>query len=120
MPTYSYNCQNKECELEFECLQSIKEKAHVKCPGCSKKTLQRGIGGGIAIVIKNNTPTTLGSLGEKNAKRMANTQEHLPYSRNNPDPNKTPWWRKTKSGTSLPVDFKVLRDSKKYIETGAK
>lgn len=116
MPTYSYNCQNKECELEFECSQSIKEKAHVKCPGCSKKTLQRGIGGGIAIIIKTNTPTTLGALGEKNAERM----EHMPYNRNNPDPNKTPWWRKTKSGTSLPIDFKVLRDSKKYIETGVK
>ena len=120
MLTYSYNCQNKECELEFECSQSIKEKAHVKCPSCSRKTLQRDISGGIAIIIKTDTPTTLGTLGEKNTERMLKTQEHLPYSKSNPDPKQSPWWRKDKSGRALPLDFKVLRNPDKYIETGVK
>ncbi len=120
MPTYDYSCENKECNLAFECVQPIKEQAISRCPNCLKKSLRRGIGGGIAIIIKTNTPTTLGGLGEKNSERMLKEQGHLPYSSSNPDPAKTPWWRKSKDGKALPLDFKVLRNPDKFIQKGIK
>ncbi len=42
MLTYLYKCDN--CELEFQCQQSIKDNPLKECPACEQKTLQRGVG----------------------------------------------------------------------------
>jgi putative FmdB family regulatory protein len=120
MPIYDYSCKNAECKLEFECSQSIKDKTLSECPNCTQKSLQRGVGGGIAIIIKTDTPTNLGSLAEKNSENILKNKGRLPYNSSNPDPQQVPWWRKTESGKALPLDFKVLRNPDKYIETGVK
>ncbi|HAZ15284.1 MAG: hypothetical protein A2Y28_00500 [Chlamydiae bacterium GWC2_50_10] len=46
MPTYSYQCQ--ECRHSFDAFQKIVDQPLVECPLCKKKSLQRGIGGGLA------------------------------------------------------------------------
>ena len=108
MITYEYQCENNNCRLGFECCQSIKDNALKKCPHCNKKTLIRLIGFGLGIIIKTNTPTTLGHLAEQNTKKMGKSQ--------NIDSKKIPWWRKTQSGKALPIDFKILKDPKGHIE----
>jgi putative FmdB family regulatory protein len=52
MPTYEYRC--KACKHEFEEFQSMKDKALTKCPACGKKSLERLIGTGAAIVFKGS------------------------------------------------------------------
>ncbi len=112
MPIYEYECENKKCELAFECQQSIKTNALKKCPSCNQKTLTRLIGIGLGIIIKTNTPTTLGHLAEQNAKKMGKLQ--------NSNSKKTPWWRQSKNGKALPIDFKILKDPKGHIEKAKK
>lgn len=118
MITYGYTCYNKKCELIFECAQSIKDEPLKECPACQQRTLQRDIGGGIAIIIKTATPTTLGSLAEKNTERLLKERGRLPYNTKNPDPKFTPIWRKNQSGSTRPINFKVLQNPKRYIEHG--
>jgi putative FmdB family regulatory protein len=52
MPTYPYRC--KECNYEFEEMQSIKAEPLKKCPKCGKDTLQRIIAGGAGVVFKGS------------------------------------------------------------------
>lgn len=108
MILYQYQCENRNCQLKFECRQSIKVNALKKCPYCHKKTLIRLIGFGLGIIIKTNTPTTLGALAEQNTKKMGKLQ--------NSNSKKIPWWRQTQSGKALPIDFKILKDPKEHIK----
>ena len=39
MPTYEYKC--RECEHQFEAVQSFTDDALTKCPTCKKKTLRK-------------------------------------------------------------------------------
>jgi len=50
MPTYDYQC--KSCSHKFEHFQSIKAKSLRTCPACGKRTLERLIGIGAAIIFK--------------------------------------------------------------------
>jgi putative FmdB family regulatory protein len=52
MPTYEYRC--RACKHEFEEFQSIKAPALIKCPTCGKRTLERLIGTGSAILFKGS------------------------------------------------------------------
>ncbi|MCK6475977.1 MAG: hypothetical protein L6Q35_04005 [Phycisphaerales bacterium] len=52
MPTYEYRCNN--CSHEFEAFQSMKDRPLRACPECGKKTLERLIGTGAAIVFKGS------------------------------------------------------------------
>lgn len=52
MPTYDYKCN--ACEHTFEQFQSMKDKPLKVCPKCGKKTLERLIGTGAAIVFKGS------------------------------------------------------------------
>ena len=93
-------------------LRCKKDNILKKCPHCNQKTLTRLIGIGLGIIIKTNTPATLGHLAEQNTKRMGKSL--------NPDPKKTPWWRQDKNGKTLPIDFKILKDPKGHIERAKK
>jgi putative FmdB family regulatory protein len=52
MPTYDYRCN--ACSHTFEHFQSIKDKPMRTCPECGKKTLERLIGTGGAILFKGS------------------------------------------------------------------
>ena len=48
MPTYQYTCEN--CHHTLEIFHSISKEPLEACPQCHKKTLKRGIGGGLATL----------------------------------------------------------------------
>jgi putative FmdB family regulatory protein len=52
MPTYDYKCN--ACGHAFEQFQSMKDKVLRTCPNCGKKSLERLIGTGAAIVFKGS------------------------------------------------------------------
>jgi putative FmdB family regulatory protein len=52
MPTYEYRC--KACEHEFEVFQSMKDSPKRTCPECGKRTLERLIGTGAAVIFKGS------------------------------------------------------------------
>lgn len=52
MPTYDYRCN--ACDHEFELFQSMSDKVKRTCPECGKKTLERLIGTGAALLFKGS------------------------------------------------------------------
>jgi putative FmdB family regulatory protein len=52
LPTYDYACN--ACKKTFEIFHSMKEPAKRLCPGCGKKTLERQLGMGGAIIFKGS------------------------------------------------------------------
>lgn len=52
MPTYDYRCG--ECGHEFELFQSMKDRPKRTCPSCKKKSLERLIGTGAAVLFKGS------------------------------------------------------------------
>lgn len=52
MPTYQYRCNS--CLKEFERFQGIKDLPIKKCPFCFKKSLDRLIGSGSAIIFRGS------------------------------------------------------------------
>jgi putative FmdB family regulatory protein len=52
MPTYQYLCKN--CNHEFEELQSIKEDPLIRCPNCSTDNLVRVVGAGSGLIFKGS------------------------------------------------------------------
>lgn len=46
---YEYSCDN--CGYEWETEQSIKDKAHKKCPKCKKMKAKRLISGGGSFIL---------------------------------------------------------------------
>ncbi|MFI4916053.1 MAG: FmdB family zinc ribbon protein [Phycisphaerales bacterium JB060] len=68
MPTYDYRCN--ACDHEFELFQSMSDKVKRTCPKCGKKTLERLIGTGAALLFKGSGfyETDYRSEGYKKAK----------------------------------------------------
>jgi putative FmdB family regulatory protein len=52
MPTYDYKC--KSCGHTWELFQSMKDKPIKACPSCGKKTAERLIGTGAALLFKGS------------------------------------------------------------------
>ncbi|MBL9030928.1 MAG: zinc ribbon domain-containing protein [Phycisphaerae bacterium] len=52
MPTYEYVC--RACAHEFEVFQSMTEAPKRTCPACGKRTLERKIGTGAAVLFKGS------------------------------------------------------------------
>ena len=52
MPTYDYKC--KSCGHTWELFQSMKDKPVKACPNCGKKTAERLIGTGAALLFKGS------------------------------------------------------------------
>lgn len=52
MPTYDYRCN--VCDHEFELFQSMSDKVKRTCPACGKKSLERLIGTGAALLFKGS------------------------------------------------------------------
>ena len=122
MPTYDYRCDR--CGYEFELYQSFSDKIKRTCPDCKKTTLKRLIGCGLGGFCQQDA-TTIGQLGERNAKTAGKSKiEELGATNeeNNKkaqqllgkEPGKKPWWRTT----DKPLDLKKIKNVKKYIEEG--
>lgn len=52
MPTYDYKC--KSCGHTWELFQSMTAKPEKVCPSCGKKTAERQIGTGAALLFKGS------------------------------------------------------------------
>jgi putative FmdB family regulatory protein len=52
MPTYDYKC--KSCGHTWELFQSMSAKPEKVCPSCGKKTAERLIGTGAALLFKGS------------------------------------------------------------------
>lgn len=52
MPTYQYVCKN--CGIELEELQSMKEPSLINCPKCGQDTLARIMSSGSALIFKGS------------------------------------------------------------------
>lgn len=52
MPTYDYRC--KKCDHRWETFQSIKAEPTKSCPTCKKKSAERVIGPGAAVIFKGS------------------------------------------------------------------
>ena len=52
MPTYDYEC--KKCGHRLEAFQYFSEKPLKKCPACGKRSLNRLIGTGAAVIFKGS------------------------------------------------------------------
>jgi putative FmdB family regulatory protein len=52
MPTYQYQCDN--CEHQLEVFQSITARPLKKCPECGKPTLKRLLGTGAGLIFKGS------------------------------------------------------------------
>lgn len=70
MLTYQYICKN--CNIEFETEQSIKDKPLKKCRKCGKMKLERLL---FPVEFFDKTPRTLGALADKKTKDYSYEQE---------------------------------------------
>ena len=104
-----YRCET--CEAEIECEQKAKENFKSKCPFCEKRTLVlKSARTSMVVLIDTKTPKTLGSLADKNTANMKKDGTLLEDQKE----DTTPWWRKGKRK----IDYKILRNPNKYIQTG--
>jgi len=108
MPEYSYECQNKECEFNFDIIHSIKSDPLKKCPKCNKLTLIRLISDNINIRIKRDQSYYKKQERQEMRQYRKRTTEKLKEKYR----NKKPWWRGEK------IDMDVLKNPEKYIKTG--
>lgn len=110
MPTYDYECT--KCKHTFDIYQGFSEDKLKKCPKCNKKSLERLIGVGIHCHVEN--VTTIGQLGERNAKKAGKYKME----------EKTGEYNKSKaenvSVRKQHKEINAIKDKKKYIETGIK
>jgi len=104
-----YKCDNEECAAEIVVTQIAKDPWLKQCPFCYEETLFiRSATDNLSIFIDLKKPKTLGSLGEQNF------EEKVKREGDPKEEPKKPWWRKNKEK----VDFSILKNPKKYIETG--
>lgn len=113
MPTYDYECS--KCKHSFELFQTFSEEKLTKCPKCNKKSLERLFGIGIHCHVEN--VTTIGQLGERNAKKAGKCKadekahEYAQTDIGNP---------KARAKRKLNKEINKIQDKRKYIETGIK
>ncbi len=100
-----YRCTNCEGMMLYE--DKASRNFRKKCPFCKKHDLviQSGLSG-LSIGIDTSKRKTLVEIGEENIKRR-DEEAGVPKQ------PEMPFWRSKKK-----VDFKVLQNPKKYIETG--
>lgn len=139
MITYEYECQ--DCKYVFEHQQSIKDTTRLKeCPKCHKETLERLIGNGLMVIDK--TPKTLGTLAEKNARKMGTYKKEKKQKEIEENSNlarkraveegmklkgltavdtskiKKPWYKKAGSPTTDKLTKLTPKQAKDYVEKG--
>jgi len=120
MPTYEYKCQ---CGYFFEEFKGIHDPHPVQCPRCGigyGQGFEQNFAGHSVVCWVGDNPTTVGQLGERNAKRIGKEQLSKRYDK----PKKElPFWRNGEDGVEKlekPLDLKSIKNVEKYIHTGDK
>lgn len=116
MPSYDYNCT--DCDTIFELFHMMTDDSIKHCPQCNSTNVEKLISGGAAVIVKGTqTPCYGGRRAEeikeiKKEKKQKREKQKAKAKENaikNP-----PWWRPDPKV----IDTKVLKNPKKYIETG--
>lgn len=107
MPTYDYNCS--KCGHTFETFHTMSITLK-ECPQCKKMTLERGCGGGFSVRVKKDKSFYKKQEIKERKKHRKNMTNELKEKYK----DKKPWWRDEQ------VDMGVLKNPKKYIQTGEK
>jgi type IV secretory pathway VirD2 relaxase len=106
-----YECTNKKCEAKIHLEEQVKDMWKTTCPFCEKESLQLESAQLVApVFIDLNKPKTIGSLGEKNYQLAIKEGRDTGIKKKD---KKKPWWRKNDK-----VNFNVLKNPNKYVETG--
>ena len=102
-----YKCDNNECAAEIAYRQKVSDKWKKKCPFCKKMTLYIESGSlSLSVMLDVKNPNTLGLVAEKNRERAE--KEGKTFGK------KRPFWRKKDK-----IDFSILKNPKKYVQTGS-
>lgn len=135
--TREYICDNTECLSAFEVREPIHQKARKKCPICGKYKLRRVFQ--IPHIISETV--TLGSWGEKNRRRIGNSEIQQreaieaerkisveqalaekplpPGMKRIPKYNgPAPWWRPNTKGPDKGVMKMTQKEKSEFILTG--
>jgi len=135
MPTYEYVCD--KCSHGFEIFQRMADKALTKCPECKCKKLRRVFGTPF-FTITGGSNMTVGTLAEKNRKRIGESEiqereakvaaQAEKKARNTPPPvgerierpKDAPWWRKGTKRPNTALNKLTPQQKKDYILKGKK
>ncbi len=103
-----YSCTNAECAGQLSMKQKASEKWRKKCPFCKKFSLVLDSASlTISTFIDTKKPKTLGSMSQENRKRKEKEF--------GPEVDTKPFWRKSKK-----IDFNILKNPRKYVQSGDK
>ena len=121
MPTYVFECQ--ECEYELEVEQSIKKPTPTrkKCPKCGKNELERVLFAPHVYNKPGDDSITLGLLSDRNADRLSEDQKRVIDEKNGvkrekKNTEKHFWETSDKKMQKIASMSNKLK--KKYIEKG--
>lgn len=86
MPSYTYKCPNKSCEIDnFVVVSSVSAyKDTLKCPHCGKKS-NRDLMSDIETVIDggDGSPKTVGAWADKQGEKLSEDQKDTLYMQHN-------------------------------------
>lgn len=110
--TRIYKCHNEECCAEIALKEKLGDPWKKQCPFCEKDELFLSSSTSPFIILKDLKKTkTIGMLAQQNSDRKIK-EENFALEKKE---RKQPWWR-----DSNKIDFSVLKNPKKYVETGEK
>lgn len=102
-----YSCSNNQCGCQIAYKERVKDKWRKRCPFCKKHSLILDKATtNISFVKSYKDFSTFGMISDQNKKRLEQEE--------GVKENKTPFWRKSKK-----INFNVLRNPAKYIQTGS-
>lgn len=86
MPSYTFRCDDEECDAEVELLSTIANyKPLTKCPNCKKETLKRDYETDLptGTVVKGNSEITVGQLADRNSAKFSEDYKLHLYKKHN-------------------------------------
>ena len=123
MPTYVFQCE--ECNHEIEVEQSIKKPVpnRKKCPNCKKNKLSRILFAPHVYNKPGDDSITLGLLADRNTSRFSDDQKEAIESKydtkkKNKRKGKNFW--ETSNKEMKKISEMTPQQKKKYIDTGEK
>lgn len=123
MPTYVFQCE--ECDHQLEVEQSIKKPTpnRKKCPECGENKLERLLFAPHVYNKPGDDNISIGLLSDRNSERLTDEQKKKIDDKNgvkrtNKDSKKQFW--ETSEKNMKKISSMTPKQKKKYIETGEK
>ncbi len=105
-----YRCTNPNCEAKISFTQKAKDKWKKVCPFCRKHSLlMEHANMALSGLIDTKKAKTFGAVSDEN--RLRKQKE---TGIDTMAPKAPPFWRKKNK-----IDYSILKNPKKYIETGS-